>query len=81
MEVTVQLFAAARQRVGRATVTLGLPAEATVAELRRALGAAHPELAGLLACSRIAVGSEYATDDRAVEQADEVALIPPVSGG
>jgi molybdopterin converting factor subunit 1 len=79
--VTVRLFALARERAGRSLVALDLPEPATVGDLRRALAAAYPELAPLVPSLLIAVEAEYAADDRPVAPGDEVAAIPPVSGG
>jgi molybdopterin converting factor subunit 1 len=81
LDVTVRLFALARQRAGRAEVSLELPEPATVADLRQALGAAFPDLAPLLPAVRIAVAAEYADDDQEIRPGVELAVIPPVSGG
>ena len=73
MSVTVRLFAGLRERAGwsQREVTA-----ATVADIWPALELGD-EPAGLL----YAVNKEYATPDRALADGDEVALIPPVSGG
>ena len=55
--------------------------EGTVGELRRVLGATHPAVAALLARSAIARGTTYVTDDARLAAGDDVAVIPPVSGG
>lgn len=52
----------------------------TVAELREALKNRYPELATLKSLM-IAINNEYAGDDQLVREDDEIALIPPVSGG
>ncbi len=74
----VLLFAALRDAAGP-SVEVNLPAGATVRELRAELARVLP--AALLARSAIAVNHEYAEDERAVAPGDEVAVIPPVSGG
>jgi molybdopterin converting factor subunit 1 len=79
--VNLQLFAVAKERVGRPSVALELPEPATVAQLRRALGEAYPVLRGLLPNLMIAVNSEYADDEHSIPSGAEVAAIPPVSGG
>lgn len=81
MHVNVQLFAIAKQCVGKPAVTLELPEPATVAELKRALAEAYPALAPLLPNLLIAVDAEYADDDQQVPRGAEIAVIPPVSGG
>ena len=77
--LTVHLFAAAAERVGAARVEL--PRPATVAALRRQLTDTWPLLADLLPRCAVAVNHEYATDDTPLSPGDEVAVIPPVSGG
>ena len=77
--MTVLLFAAARDLAG--TPTLTVPACATVGDLRRALAAACPALAGLLPRCRVAVDLAFAADADGVPGGAEVAVIPPVSGG
>jgi len=81
MNVTVKLFAAAREAVGAAEIVVALPTGAAVAELRTALGEQWPKLAPLLASSLVAVNAQYAPPSAQLEATDEVALIPPVSGG
>ena len=79
MTLTVHLFAAARDLAGAEAVTVPLPA--TVADLRAALAASYPRLAALLSRSAIAVNHDFAADTVPLTAADEVAVIPPVSGG
>ncbi len=81
MQVTVRLFALAKQSVGRAEVDLQLPEGATVADLKRVLAGSYPALAPLLPTLMIAVDAEYAQDDRRLAAGSEIAAIPPVSGG
>ncbi len=73
MPVTVRLFAGLRERAGWSRREIDAT---TVADVWRALELGD-EPAGLL----YAVNKEYATADRALADGDEVALIPPVSGG
>jgi MoaE-MoaD fusion protein len=76
MRVSVRLFAALRERAGRDALELELPEGARV---RDAL-AAVDELAGGLALV-LAVNREYADPGDELRAGDELALIPPVSGG
>jgi molybdopterin converting factor small subunit len=79
---TVLLFALARAKAGGPTLTVELPAEPTVLDLKAALAAACPPLAPLLPTLRIAINREYALDDRQpIPPGAELAAIPPVSGG
>ena len=52
----------------------------TVGELRQELGERFPELMDLRSLF-IAVNNDYADDDLVLKATDEIALIPPVSGG
>jgi MoaE-MoaD fusion protein len=76
VEIEVRLFAALRERAGEASVTLELPDGATVRD-------ALDELSGLADGVPLvmAVNREYAAEDHVLGAGDELALIPPVSGG
>ena len=76
MRVVVKLFAALRERAGTGERTLELADGAHASDVWPALGLGE-EPAGLL----YAVNREYAGRERALADGDEVALIPPVSGG
>ena len=52
----------------------------TVADLRRELNERYPQLLGLRSLY-IAVNNDYAPEERTLDVTDEIALIPPVSGG
>jgi len=76
MRVTVRLFAGLRERAGTGERELDLPTGSRLADVWAPLGlGAEPD--GLL----YAVNKDYATGDRLLADGDEVALIPPVSGG
>jgi molybdopterin synthase catalytic subunit len=77
MRVTVRLFAGLRERAGWGRRELELAEGAVVAEVWGALGLGVEEPPGLL----YAVDREYVRADRVLADGDEVALIPPVSGG
>lgn len=82
MPVTILLFAAARATAGSSTLTVDLPPEPTVLDLKEALGRACPALAPMLPMIRIAIDLEYAQDDhQPIPPGADVAAIPPVSGG
>ena len=81
MRIEVKLFALAGDLAGRTTLTLELPDGATVGALRQALVDRCPALAPLAPRLMMAVNMDYAADDRVLAQGDDVACIPPVSGG
>ena len=77
----VLLFAAARQRVGAGFVDVEIALPATVAQLRSALIESHPTLEGLVATSRWAIDQTFVDENATIQGNEEIALIPPVSGG
>ena len=74
MVVSVRLFAGLRERAGAARVEVELPEPATVADLLAAM-----ELAPRSCVA--AINREYADSSTRIAPGDEVALVPPVSGG
>jgi MoaE-MoaD fusion protein len=74
MLVSVRLFAALRERAGSDRVEVELPDGATVSDLLVAMGVAPRSCV-------VAINREYAGEGEPVRAGDEVALVPPVSGG
>lgn len=81
MRITVRLFAILRDRAGTGELPLDLPSEATVQSACAQIANRLPELREHLSKVAIAVNREYVKPDRALQEGDELALIPPVSGG
>lgn len=81
MHVHIKLFATLKERAGKPELGLELPPASTVADLKQALGRDLPGLAQALPSALISVNHEYAFDQDALKDGDEVALFPPVSGG
>lgn len=79
--VTVRLFAMQRQAAGRREEALELPDGATVEDAWAALVARHPALAPGRTAVRFAVNRAYADPADVLRDGDELACIPPVSGG
>jgi len=79
MQLTIQLFAGAREAAGdRVEISLSEPA--TVAAVLQALSDL-PALASVAARSRLAVDQRFGAPDEVVRPDQELALIPPVGGG
>lgn len=83
MIVEVRLFAILRERQGADRLDLALEPGSTVADALRELQAAHAELRRSIGEMTVvvAVNRSYAGTDQVLEEGDEVALVPPVSGG
>jgi molybdopterin converting factor subunit 1 len=81
MKVRVKLFAVAKELAGCDELSVELPENATIRDLRGAIVTFSPPLARIVPHALWAVGAEYANDDTTLNEKSEVALIPPVSGG
>ncbi|NWF68900.1 MAG: molybdopterin converting factor subunit 1 [Chloroflexi bacterium] len=81
MNVTILFFATLKDLAGQSRLVLTLPDSATVADVKRALIAQHPQLSPNLDSAIAAINREYAFPVDAVKEGDEIAFFPPVSGG
>jgi MoaE-MoaD fusion protein len=79
--VKARLFARLREQAGSDLESLELPPGSTVADVYGALRRAHPALEPDQSSVRAALNQEFADWDAVVADGDEVAFIPPVSGG
>jgi molybdopterin synthase catalytic subunit len=81
VRVEVLYFAMLRERARRDDETLELPPGARVRAARAAIAALHPEIAPLLPRVQTAVNRTVVGEDHALGDGDELAFLPPVSGG
>jgi molybdopterin converting factor small subunit len=81
MKVRVRCFAAAREIVGSGELIVDLPEGSTLTQLFDQVQDQFPRLQGLAGSLLFSVNREYAPSDKRLAADDEVALIPPVSGG
>ena len=81
LQVRVKLFASYKEKAGTSDIELSLPLGATVADAASELLRLHPSVAGDPSRLMIAVNEEYQEHDYPLNDYDEVAFIPPVSGG
>ncbi len=81
MRVTVRLFARLRDITGAAELARDLAPGATIGDLWRQLAGEFPELARYERSISSAVNADYARMDQVVGEGDEIAFLPPVSGG
>ncbi|MDQ0114422.1 molybdenum cofactor biosynthesis protein [Paenibacillus harenae] len=79
---TIQLFAGLPERFGVAAITLEHNSDTiTAAALKQLLAAAYPQHAALIGIAFVACNHSYAADQTTLRSSDELALLPPVSGG
>ncbi|MFD2574297.1 MoaD/ThiS family protein [Spirosoma soli] len=78
--VSVLLFGIVRDLTGQSAISVPLHEGANVEELLGRLHQQYPSLAGVRSLL-VAVNGEYAEPTQVLTSRDEIALIPPVSGG
>jgi molybdopterin converting factor subunit 1 len=81
VRVTVRLFARLRDIAGAPELMREVPAGATAADVWRGLVAEFPEMTRYDSSISTAVNADYAKMGTALSEGDEVAFLPPVSGG
>ena len=81
MKVRVLFFASVADAAGTRSLDVEVEARATVGDLRRKLESERPRLAGKLGKCAAAVNTAVVAATRSLAEGDEVAFLPPVSGG
>ena len=81
MRVTVRLFARLRDIVGTGELTQEIAQGSTIGDVWRALVRGYPDLAAYTSSVSGARNADYVSMDAALADGDEVAFLPPVSGG
>jgi molybdopterin synthase catalytic subunit len=81
VKIEVKFFASYKEALGREELDLELDDNSTVSDLIEHLRKDHPKLGNLLETLVVSVNLEYAHYDTVLKEGDEVALLPPVSGG
>jgi molybdopterin converting factor subunit 1 len=80
MNIKILAFGIAKDIFGGSTMNIELDENATTKQLKTQLEATYPRLKQL-ASYMVAVNNEYADDAGLITERDEIAIIPPVSGG
>lgn len=81
MHITVKFFAMVRERLGVRETELELPEGSRVSDVQARVDEMAPDLAPLFARSMVMRNQEYTDPDELLADGDEIAFIPPVSGG
>jgi molybdopterin converting factor subunit 1 len=81
--VSVRLFAGFREKIDRDRVEIPVSSETTLSEFIEILGGNFPEIGEIIKNNQatIAVNHEIVEMDHPINDEDEIALFPPVSGG
>jgi molybdopterin synthase sulfur carrier subunit len=80
MKINILAFGIAKDIFGGSSIDIELPADSSVYNLKYALEKEYPRLKQL-ASYMLAVNNEYALPEDSIHPNDEIAIIPPVSGG
>ena len=80
MKCRIKAFGVSREIIGDRVLEMEVPNRYPVAALKKELFLRYPKLSELRSLY-IAVNSEYASETTILQEGDEIALIPPVSGG
>ncbi|MDH5752676.1 MAG: MoaD/ThiS family protein [Deltaproteobacteria bacterium] len=80
MKITIKLFAMLKESLGE-EVELEVPDPVTVGRMLELFCSEHPRFAPALPSLKVAVDHVYAMNDEEIRAGQEVAIIPPVSGG
>ena len=81
IKIHVKFFAVVREQAGTSEFALHLSDSSTVAEARDAIADRFPQIRTLVNRSAYALNRVYAAPDTRIVSGDELAVIPPVSGG
>jgi molybdopterin synthase sulfur carrier subunit len=80
MKCKIKAFGISREIIGSRVLELEIPDGITIAALKVVLAQKYPSFSDLKSLY-VAVNNEYSTDEMSINEGDEIALIPPVSGG
>jgi len=80
MTIRILAFGVAKEIISGSSAEISVKDGATISELRSSLEDKYPRLK-LLSSFMLALNNEYATGNEIVSEKDEIAIIPPVSGG
>ena len=81
MEIKVLFFASCRDLVGKRQTSITMSDGASVSDLLARLAADHPRFTEMEASLMVSVNQAYVDRSQPLQDGDEAALIPPVSGG
>ena len=81
MLLNIRLFARAKDLAGSETISVEVPDNATVGDLRSALRDQFPGLEPVIPNLHVAIGTDYANDSATLNESQSISCFPPVSGG
>jgi molybdopterin synthase sulfur carrier subunit len=79
--IKVCFFAHLKERAGQQEVILEIGGPSSVQQMRAGMEEAIPSLKGMTKRCRIAVNQEFVGEEAVIHAGDEIAFLPPFSGG
>ncbi len=79
--ISVLYFASAKDATGKRRESIKLPESTTIREVLLKISSTHPGIINILNTMQVAVNYKVVDVDAILKEADEVALLPPISGG
>jgi molybdopterin converting factor subunit 1 len=80
-KIKVRLFAVLKEAVGKKEIIIAVPSGATLKMLKNKILQEYPALNSFSNKFILSVNLKVATDDTIITRGDEIAILPPVSGG
>lgn len=80
MKVNIRAFGIAKEIVGGQNITLELEPSSSAQQLQKKLFEIYPDFKGLSSI-KLAINEAYSQGDELITEEDDIAIIPPVSGG
>jgi molybdopterin converting factor subunit 1 len=80
-KIKVRLFAVLKEAVGKKEIIIAVPSGATLKMLKNKILQEYPSLNSFSNKFILSVNLKVATDDTIITPSDEIAILPPVSGG
>jgi molybdopterin converting factor subunit 1 len=80
-KIKVRLFAVLKEAVGKKEIIIAVPSGATLKMLKNKILQEYPALNSFSNKFILSVNLKVATDDTIITPSDEIAILPPVSGG
>ena len=81
MKVKLLLFAALKDIAGRRDLEMELDDGSTLQQVTEKLASLYPEIGRMQNSVRIAINQEFADENSSLNNGDEIAFLPPMSGG
>jgi molybdopterin converting factor subunit 1 len=81
MKISLKYFAAIREHIGHDQETLEFADDTRISDVRVALVAHYPSIAGILSRSVVARNRTFASEETPLANGDEIVFIPPMAGG